>query len=46
MKQVVSSVSERFPEEGIPSGEEMAFGYRRSLLTDHPEAVVFTRCSA
>ena len=42
MKQVISSVSVLFPEEGIRtlSGEEMAFGYRRSLLTDHPEAVV------
>ena len=42
MKQAISSVSVLFPEEGIRtlSGEEMAFGYRRSLLTDHPEAVV------
>ena len=42
MKQVISSVSVLFPEEGIRtlSGEEMAFGYRHSLLTDHPEAVV------
>ena len=42
MKQVVSGVSVLFPEEGVKflSGEEMAFGYRRSLLTDHPEAVV------
>lgn len=41
MKQVVSGVSVLFPEEGIRSltGEEMSFGYRRSLLTDHPEAV-------
>ena len=40
MKQVVAGVSALFPEEGIRSltGEEMAFGYRRSLLTDHPEA--------
>ena len=42
MKQAISSVSVLFPEEGIRtlSGEEIAFGYRRSLLTDHPEAVV------
>lgn len=41
MKQVVSGVSVLFPEEGIRSltGEEMSFGYRRSLLTDHPKAV-------
>ena len=44
MKQVVESVSVLFPEEGIraiPCGE-MDFGYRRSLLTDHPEAVVLS----
>ena len=42
MKQVVAGVSALFPEEGVRTltGEEMAFGYRRSLLTDHPEAVV------
>ena len=42
MKQVVSGVSVLFPEEGVKflSGEEMDFGYRHSLLTDHPEAVV------
>ena len=42
MKQVISSVSVLFPEEGVKflSGEEMNFGYRHSLLTDHPEAVV------
>ena len=42
MKQVVSGVSVLFPEEGMKffSGEEMDFGYRHSLLTDHPEAVV------
>ncbi|WP_417044674.1 UDP-N-acetylmuramate dehydrogenase [Dysosmobacter sp.] len=42
MKQVVSGVSVLFPEEGVKflSGEEMNFGYRHSLLTDHPEAVV------
>lgn len=42
LKQVVSGVSVLFPEEGIKflTGEELAFGYRRSFLTDHPEAVV------
>lgn len=42
MKQVVCGVSVLFPEEGVRflSGEEMTFGYRRSLLTDRPEAVV------
>ena len=42
MVQVISGVSVLFPEEGVKflSGEEMAFGYRRSLLTDHPDAVV------
>ena len=41
LKQVVSGVSLLFPEEGIKflSGEEMSFGYRRSLLTERPEAV-------
>lgn len=42
MCQVVRSVSILFPEEGIRnlSCGEMDFGYRRSLLTDSPEAVV------
>lgn len=42
MKQVVSGVSVLFPEEGVKflSVEEMDFGYRHSLLTDHPEAMV------
>ena len=42
LKQVVSGVSVLFPEEGVKflTGEELAFGYRRSFLTDHPEAVV------
>ena len=42
MGQVVQGVSVLFPEEGvrfIPGGE-MAFSYRRSLLSDHPEAAV------
>ena len=42
MKQVVAGVSALFPEEGVKflTGEELAFGYRRSFLTKHPEAVV------
>ena len=42
MRQVVREVRVLVPEEGIRtfSGEEMAFGYRRSFLTDHPDAVV------
>lgn len=41
MKQVVQGVSVLFPEEGIRflSAEEMDFGYRHSLLSDHPDAV-------
>ena len=44
MKQVVSGATVLFPEEGVRflSGEEMAFAYRRSLLTDHPDAVVLS----
>ena len=42
LKQVVSGVSALFPEEGVKflTGEELAFGYRRSFLTEHTEAVV------
>lgn len=42
LKQVVSGVSVLFPEEGVKflTGEELAFGYRRSFLTEHPEAAV------
>ena len=42
LKQAVIGVSALFPEEGVRflSGEELAFGYRRSFLTEHPEAVV------
>lgn len=42
MKQVVSGVSLLNPEEGVRylTGEEMAFSYRRSVLTDHPDWVV------
>lgn len=42
MKQVVAGAAVLFPEEGVKflSGEELDFGYRHSLLSDHPEAVV------
>ena len=42
MKGVVKSVTLLLPEEGVHtlSGADMAFGYRRSFLTDHPENVV------
>ena len=42
LKQVVTGVSALFPEDGVKflTGEELAFGYRRSFLTEHPEAVV------
>lgn len=42
LKQVAAGVSALFPEEGVRflSGEELAFGYRRSFLTEHPEAAV------
>lgn len=42
LAQIIESVSVLFPDEGVRtlSGEEMAFGYRRSLMTDHPDAVV------
>ena len=42
LKQVITGVSALFPEEGVKrlTGEQMAFGYRRSFLTDEPEAVV------
>ena len=44
MRQVVKSVTLLFPEEGIRTltGEEMQFGYRRSLLNDRPDAVVLS----
>lgn len=44
MKQVAASVAALFPEEGVKflSGEELAFGYRRSFLTDSPEAVALS----
>ena len=42
MAQVVREATVLFPDEGIRtlSGAEMAFSYRHSLLTEHPEAVV------
>lgn len=42
LKQVVTAVSALFPEEGIKrlTGEGLGFGYRRSFLTERPEAVV------
>ena len=42
MAQVVKEVTVLFPEDGVKtlSGEEMAFSYRHSLLTEHPDTVV------
>ncbi len=42
MKQVIQTVTVLFPDEGVKTltGEEMSFGYRRSLLTERPEGVV------
>ena len=42
MKQVITDVTVYFPGEGVCvlSCEEMDFGYRHSLLSDRPEAVV------
>lgn len=44
LRQVVEYVSVLFPEDGIQtlSGEEMDFGYRHSLISNHPEAVVLS----
>ena len=44
MKQVVRSVTLLFPEEGVRtlSCEEMDFGYRHSLLSGRPDAVVLS----
>ena len=44
MRQVVARASVLFPGEGVRelTGEELDFGYRHSLLTDHPEAVVLS----
>ena len=40
LKQVIAGVSVLFPEEGVRflTGEELAFGYRKSVLTERPEA--------
>ena len=42
MKQVLRSASVLFPEAGVRTltCEELELGYRHSLLTEHPEAVV------
>lgn len=42
MGQVVTGVSALFPDEGIRvlSNEALCFGYRHSLFSDRPEAVV------
>ena len=42
MKQVVTSVTALFPEDGIRTltAEELDFGYRHSFFSDHPDAVV------
>ena len=44
LRQVVRQVRVLVPEEGIRtlSGEAMAFGYRRSLLTQNPEIVALS----
>ena len=44
MKQVIDSVALLDPEEGIRvlSCEEMDFGYRHSLLDEHPEYIVLS----
>ena len=44
MRQVVESASVLFPDEGVKQlrGEELAFSYRHSLLTDRPDAVVLS----
>ena len=42
MKQVVTSVTALFPEDGIRTltAEKLDFGYRHSFFSDHPDAVV------
>ena len=44
MRQVVAESAVLFPGEGVRhlTGEELCFGYRRSLLTSRPEAVVLS----
>ena len=44
LAQVIESVTVLFPDEGVktlPCGD-MAFGYRHSLLMEHPDAVVLS----
>lgn len=42
MAQVITSVTALFPEEGIRTlmPEELDFGYRHSIFTEHPDAIV------
>ena len=42
LSQVIESVTVLFPDEGVKTVPcaDMAFGYRRSLLMEHPDAVV------
>ena len=44
LAQVIESVTVLFPDEGVRTVPcaGMAFGYRRSLLTEHPDAVVLS----
>ena len=44
LAQVIESVTVLFPDEGVKTVPcaGMAFGYRRSLLTEHPDAVVLS----
>ena len=44
LAQVMESVTVLFPEEGVKTVPcaDMAFGYRRSLLTEHPDAVALS----
>ena len=44
LKQVIAGVSALFPEEGVKflTGEALAFGYRRSFLSDRPDAAVLS----
>ena len=42
LKDILAGASVLFPEEGIKylSGEELQLGYRHSIITEHPDAVV------
>ena len=44
LAQVIESVTVLFPDEGVKTVPcaDMAFGYRCSLLTEHPDAVVLS----